>query len=188
MRYVPERSEPQRGSGMTTPAPTVTDYDSMVEAFRRRIVELGITYATVDDLANFAKGHTAKLLGPTMPKKFGSLTFNALTATLGVKWVMLQDDEASAKMADHWEKRERSRHRACKQASVGKTTIKRVFPAVIKEFASRGGRARAAKQTPEQRRSIASRAGRARWRRARSKAKLSQAPQPLPIEPRSASL
>lgn len=175
---------------MSTSAPVAEfmDYDSLVAAFRARVEQLGITYATIDDLANLAKGHTAKLLGPTMPKRFGPLTFNAIAATLAVKFVMVVDENAAAGMGEYWAKRERSRHRACKQASVGKTTIRRVFPAVIKEFATIGGRARAAKTTPEQRRIIASRGGRERWRRARRKAKLSQTPAPLLVQPGGAGL
>ena len=48
-----------------------TDYCELVEGFRIRRRELGLTVDKIDELGGFARGHTGKLLGRRILKNSG---------------------------------------------------------------------------------------------------------------------
>jgi hypothetical protein len=87
---------------MTEP---VRDMAGMIEVFRGRIRELGLTYATVDGLAGLPDGYCAKLMCGM--RKLGPITIQALCGALAIGFVPVVDDEQAAKVQGRWEPRKR---------------------------------------------------------------------------------
>jgi hypothetical protein len=145
----------------------VTDYDGLIAALRTRKAELGLTDALVDELGNLARGHCGKILGPAMVKSLGRVSLGSLLGTLAVKLIMVEDAAALLQMQDHYERRIRPARDAHRLASLGKTTMKRVFPAVSSEIGKRAAAARMVKISPANRTRIARHAARARWSKRR---------------------
>lgn len=153
---------------------TATRYGELVVALRARIAELGITYATVDEIAGFPLRYTSKLLGDSKPKKMGVDSLFALAGSLGVK-LRLEDDAKALK-----------KHRESLQWMVPGNNGARAFHDKMLHAAEHrrprayrfrlssehfrrlqalSTRAKMAKQTPAKRRKIAKKAAVARWAR-----------------------
>lgn len=145
------------------------DYDGLIEGLRCRVVELGVTHAVLDELTGLQTGYIGKLLGPVQAKKLGPLSLNLLLQVLAVKIVLVEDPEGVAAMSARWEQRVRPDYNAERSASVGKTTIKRMFPVIAREMGKRSGAARMLKMKPETRRRVARQAAKARWQKRRLK-------------------
>jgi hypothetical protein len=145
------------------------DYDGMVASLRSWVEVRGISHALLDELAGMAKGHTGKLLGEAQPKHFGTFTLLAMMATLGLKCRFVEDTEMVEQMRPHWEPCNSERRRTLRKARIGKVTLARVLPFVVKELGRRGAEARNRNLSPERRRQISRLAGlasgRARLRR-----------------------
>jgi hypothetical protein len=78
---------------------TLNGYAGLIEVFRRRFDELGITGETADHLGGIAAGHTTKLLTRDHLKKFGPVTLGAILGVLGMKLVAVVDEEALAQIS-----------------------------------------------------------------------------------------
>jgi hypothetical protein len=139
------------------------DYDGLIEGLRQRAAAVGLSYRSIDELANFGEGATGKYLADLRVKHFTVASLLRMTTVLGVKAVFVIDPEMAVAMAPEWGKRDARRAHARRLARVGKTTIVRLLPAVAGEYARRGGKARMASMTAEMRRRFASAGGRARW-------------------------
>jgi hypothetical protein len=88
----------------------IHDYDELVEALRKRVDVLQIPHCVIDDLAGLPDRYAAKLLCPHQLKSIGRISFNVLGA-LGVSLVMVEDQQALAKMRRHHAWRERKYRR-----------------------------------------------------------------------------
>lgn len=143
----------------------VRDYDGLIEAFRARKAELGLTDAALNTLANLGGGHIGKLFGDARVKILGPHSLNNILWALAVKIVIVEDPEARADLEQHWEKRERPIVDAQRRAKLGKTTMRRVIPAVMSELGKRGAAVTNALKTKKQRSVAAKRAADARWSR-----------------------
>lgn len=149
-------------------APTIAfhDYAGMVDAFRSIKDHLGLSNEALDELCNFTKGHTDKLLGPTGTRGFGPLTLNAMLWALAVKVEITVDTERAAEMVPVWEKRFAPNVR--QHASVvSKVLVARAKPLVLKDLTHNATMARAMGVAPEKRSEIARHAATVRWEKHR---------------------
>ena len=76
----------------------VSDYLSLIAAFRRRIAELGITYESLDALAGWTESYASKLLASEPAKGLGPMSFDAILGAMAVKLVMVDDPEARTRI------------------------------------------------------------------------------------------
>ena len=83
----------------------IRDVPGFVEAFRRRIRELGITLETVDHLAGLPSNYTAKVLCGM--KRPGPIAIQALCAALAIGFVPVVDEDQAARVRDRWAPRKR---------------------------------------------------------------------------------
>ena len=144
-----------------TPIGTCTDFEGFRQILRKRREQLQISSDRLDDLAGLASGHSSKLLRDERPaKNLGILTFSVIMQALGLRIVVVEDLEQTARLASRWVKRREENVRPLKPkdpVQVYKT-----------EFAKSGAKALNSSLTPEQRRESARNAVRARWRKNRS--------------------
>jgi hypothetical protein len=142
-----------------------SDYDGLVAALRERASQIGLSFAAIDELANIGEAATAKYLSDLRVKNLALKSFFAISETLGVRAIFVEDERLLAQMKPHWQRRdERKAHRASHLAKrLGPTTIARVLPTVAREMGRRGG-AKRRELPPEVRRALARAAARVRWR------------------------
>jgi transcriptional regulator with XRE-family HTH domain len=142
------------------------DYDGLVEALRDRAAAVGLSFSALEDLAGLGESAAAKYLSDLRVKNLGLKSFFAITETLGVRAIFVEDEQLLAQVRQHWAQRdERKAHRASHLAKrLGPTTIARVLPEIARVMGGRGGAKR--RELPaETRRALATAAARARWRK-----------------------
>jgi hypothetical protein len=142
-----------------------SNYDAMIAALRARASQIGLSYESIDTLASLGESATAKYLSDLRPKTFGLQTFLAITETLAIKAVFVEEEKLLAQMRSHWRRRDekkarRSSHHAKR---LGPITVARVLPTIAAEMGRRGG-ARRRELAPEVRSKLAQAAAKARWR------------------------
>lgn len=79
----------------------------LVEAYRRRIRELNITYATVDAISGLPDGYTAKLMSPEPMKGLGKKAMEGLNGALAMGFTYAVDAAQVEKVKGRWTKRRR---------------------------------------------------------------------------------
>ena len=84
---------------------TVRDMAGMVEVFRARIRELGITHETVDAISGMPAGYTSKLMCGM--RRLGPIAVQALCGALALGFVPVVDEDQAAKVQGRWEPRKR---------------------------------------------------------------------------------
>ncbi len=140
------------------------DYDGIIEAYRKRVADLGITNEMIDHLSGLQSGYVGKLLGPAQIRSIGRQSFGLLNQTLAMKMIFVVDEEAAKTMQSRWEKREVA---VIMHSRLSIKAIERFLPIVAREMgrrgASKGARAGWAKLNPKKRAAKARRAARARW-------------------------
>jgi hypothetical protein len=132
----------------------------MIVALRERVAEIGLNSRTIDELSGVTPGYAGKLLGAAQIEQFGLNAFLAISATLGLCFDVRIDPQQEALMLPYWETGQQSQRRNQRLARLGKTTINRVLPEVMREL----GKRRLGKLTPEQLRRHQQLAGRASGR------------------------
>lgn len=152
---------------MTPLADPCAEYAAMQEFFRRRADELGLSRQTIDLLADFPSGLAAKLLCPTPIKKLGHEHMGQLCAALAVAWIPVEDVQSRAEIERRISSGQIEKRHAEKAAHalVSVPARSRRF---MREMASKGGNARAAKLSPKRRKQIARKAARALWAKLRA--------------------
>jgi hypothetical protein len=75
-------------------------YQELITALRARVVELGTTGESVDDVAGLPQRYTAKLLAPIPIKTLGKISLGPLLGALGLALVVVEDREALARIRD----------------------------------------------------------------------------------------
>jgi hypothetical protein len=84
------------------PLAVVTDYLDLIAALRRRVVELGTTLTSVDEVAGLSEYYSAHLLSLGSPRKrLGQISMGPLLGALGVKKRASAEDCRSASRADY---------------------------------------------------------------------------------------
>ena len=75
----------------------VNDYQGLIEVCRQRAAELAISRSGIDEVSGLPNGMAGKILGDRQVKKIGPLTLGPLLQTLGLKMLIIEDDDATAK-------------------------------------------------------------------------------------------
>jgi hypothetical protein len=79
----------------------------LLDALRARRDEVGITLETLDAVAGFPSGYSAKLLAPVAIKNLGWMSLGAALDSLGVALVMVENVEQKKLVESRWKRRER---------------------------------------------------------------------------------
>src|SRR5262252_1943390 len=150
----------------------IASYNDLVEAFRVRKVELGLSDAALDERAGLTSGHSGKLLGPSRERGIGAAVFNPLLDALGVDLIMVPNP---AKLAGRDLEVRDARHVRTDHPRIGQEQIRRCRPVVLEEAARKAVNARWGRSTPEQRQAVVAslneaRAAKRASRRTRTKA------------------
>jgi hypothetical protein len=78
----------------------IPDYGGLLEAFRERAQELELSRKGIDDIAGWADGYAGKLLAGAAAKRrkiIGPLALELMLGTLGLKLILVEDPEATAR-------------------------------------------------------------------------------------------
>jgi hypothetical protein len=90
-----------------TPLAVVRTADDLRSMFRNRIVNLGISYETADQIGGLPLGYTAKLLAPNPVRRIGPVAFECLLGATGIKLLAVEDAEAMARVKGRHVRRRR---------------------------------------------------------------------------------
>jgi hypothetical protein len=141
---------------------TVCDYDSLQRALRERADALNLSRVEIDRLANLPPGYASKLLSPVPIKKLGNASMPFMLAALGVRLELVEDTESMDQLARKATRREvRVPVRAVNNGHGRHQLVSLRF---LRKIARLGGRVRAQKLSPAQRRKSVRRAATIRWR------------------------
>jgi hypothetical protein len=149
---------------MNTAPSIVAEVSSMAdirEALRARFDSLELARTTIDDAAGLHEGYSAKLLAGLVG--FGTTSLFPMIETAGLR-LALVDDPAALARTSKLKKRVSAQVR---YQAVGKATLKAARPVVLRELGAKGGRARMAKLSPEERSEFGRQAVQARWAKRR---------------------
>jgi hypothetical protein len=147
----------------------IRNSDDMVEAFRARKEQLGLSNAAIEELLLMAAGTCDKYLGPT---RSASLTWRVtedVMTLFGVELVMRVNPDLEAKMLERLERRDERAVRP--QSRLSKKLTKVATAQFYQHLSKLGNEARKAKLPPEARSNIARAAALSRWQRHRAAAK-----------------
>src|SRR5437868_13877845 len=79
----------------------ISDYGGLLEAFRERAKELEISRQGIDSIAGWADGYAGKLLSTgeaaKRRKRIGPLSLELMLGALGLKMILVEDPEATAR-------------------------------------------------------------------------------------------
>lgn len=139
---------------------------ALVDAFRARKDDLGLSDAVMDELGGLASGHSSKIL--TQTKGFGSVTLDILLKVLCLRLVVVEDMDQLRRMESRYDRREdiRIQVNANRLAS---TLLKRAKPHILREMSMKGVEARKLKTDKVKQSQIGRHAARVRWGKARAK-------------------
>ena len=147
---------------------TVTSFDDLHFALRARQNALGISDGSLADLARLKGGYSAHVLRrskrQTSSRTLGKLSLGCVLGGLGLKIVLVEDEDAFAKVRARLVERDTAQFRG------GNTCPPGIEPreSVLTLLARAGGHARAAKLSARKRLRISRLAIRARWSKARA--------------------
>jgi hypothetical protein len=137
----------------------VTDYISLHAALRERANQLNISRTTLDGLAGIPDGYASKLLALKPVKIIGPKSLGPVLGALGVRLLLIEDEEAVRRLKHRWKPRKAN-------------AVRHTFDPVtdfLRRIAILGGQARARLCSPDERVKIARRAAKARWRKAHAR-------------------
>jgi hypothetical protein len=157
----------------------------IVEAYRQRIRELNITYATVDAISGLPDGYTAKLMSPKPMKGLGEKAIEGLNGALGMAFVQAVDSEQVERVKGRWVRRKRQPDKKKQIALASRFSIDKQGPIEIqitpelqaqierrehmkklgKRGGQKGGKRRLETMGKRARQRAASHAARVRWSR-----------------------
>jgi hypothetical protein len=156
-----------RHDHMTEPR-AVTHYSAFLQVIRERIVELDITYRTVDALAGFTETYTSKLLAPVPLKRMSVDALFSIMGAVGLVPEFKHDGAAVARLRAQSDWQKRKRHDKPKSVSIGgehKPVTVYLSPDFMREISAKAAYARMEKISPTKRKRYARKAARARWKR-----------------------
>jgi hypothetical protein len=145
------------------------DLNDLVEIYRARKAELGLTDKWFDDYSGLAQGAIGKVLGEGATKRLGYSTIPTLNCTMALKFLVVVDEDQVKFVEGRWIRRERPIPVMLARAS--KRAIARFKPIIMQahnaSIASKGGNAYREKVPAWRRRQIARKAARAMHRKRR---------------------
>jgi len=135
----------------------VSSYEGMLEALRTRLSELQVNTEKWEDFAGVPRGYLSKLFGVRPVRRLGMTSFAPVLAGLGLRLLVIEDQEAT----------ERLRNRVPpRNGSYVRGTPSIVFTVrFFKRIGRKGARARIDNSTKAQRQEWARKAAIARWRK-----------------------
>jgi hypothetical protein len=147
---------------------SIGSIEDIHDALRNRFEALQLSRAVIDAAAGLADGHASKLFSVPPIKRLGNLSLFPTLEAAGLRLALIEDPEAMVRTQGH-QKRARNQVR-CKPAGT-RRMIAASRPTVLRELATKGGRARMAKMTPDGRRQLAKLAAKARWSKSKHRRK-----------------
>lgn len=126
------------------------DFEGMRAAFTLRKNALRLTTLEIDDIAGLQTGYTSKLLCGT--KRPGDMSLPALLGALGCELALVRSHATERKQS---------------HVTQGKALDR--TKKILRERASNGGKKRAQRMTPDERRNVARKLNKIRWSREREK-------------------
>jgi hypothetical protein len=140
--------------------------DDLVTQLRKRMSYIGLSFNVVEELAGMSEGAAAKYLSSLQVKKLTVASMMRLCEPLGIKALLVVDPKLVAKMQPKWEMRDSRKVHSRRLPKIGEAQRRRILKPVAAELGRRGGRARQAKLSIEERRAIGRRGAAVRWRKA----------------------
>lgn len=132
------------------------DYEALHEAFVDRVEDLNVPRGEIDVAGKLAQGHASHLLCTPPKKVLGKESLGKMLKATGMALVLVIDDERFAPIKAKMAKRRRTVH--------PNGSIKRPAWLITRAASQNMQVLRNKKLSPRQRRMIAKRAARARWR------------------------
>jgi hypothetical protein len=122
--------------------------DDLIAALRARKDELGLSNATVDEIAGMTLGHWDKACGPSRVKSPNLFTLMSLIGALGLAVQFVDDPDRIRAVRGRW------RRRSDPQVCPPTLTIGQARPVVLSRAARKAAKARWARSTPEARAAV----------------------------------
>ena len=138
------------------------NYDDLIEAFKVRAAERGVSYAQMDECTGLPAGYTGKVFGKSQTKKLSAMSLDLYVTALGLRMVLIED-ENSLHAARHM-----LGNRVANQARDGNHARPpgiHVLSRVFSHIGRRGGRARMSQMSAGERSKHQSNAANARWKK-----------------------
>jgi hypothetical protein len=156
---------------MPEPLAIGSNYDDLIRALRERAAALGMTDKMIEEIGGFTGGHVGKILGAKRIKSLGGISFGLMLGALGLKFAIVEDVEATARIKKRFEPSVKSKRDLSDAQPLRINISDEIARSILSEFARANGRAshraRMQNHTPEQRSKYARKAARARWRKGR---------------------
>lgn len=151
---------------MTEPLAIGANYDDLIRAFRERASALGMTDKIIEEIGGFTGGHVGKLLGAKRTKSLGGLSFGMMLGALGLKFAIIEDEEATARIKRRFDPSVKSKRMPMAMSiDLSPELMRAIFADHFRRIAPAAAEARRTKITPFRRRQIAKKAARARWKK-----------------------
>jgi hypothetical protein len=144
---------------------TIDDGDALVEQLRKRAEQIGVSFAVLDELAGLAEGGSAKYLSALQVRQLTTSSLLKLTRALGLRAALFVDPKLVAQMGPSWGMRDATRVHGKRLPRLGAAQLRRILKPAAAELGRRGGVARMAALTGEQRRLMGLRGAQIRWHR-----------------------
>jgi hypothetical protein len=159
----------------------IASYQDLITGLRQRVAELGTSFEAVGELTLSAPRYVGKILAPSPRKFLSARSFQDFLSALGVKLLLVEDEEQLARIRDRLEERSALGTRI--ESAVTITLSRRHFQTIGRKgvgaskfrgkrhysrIAKAGGIARMQSLTREQRRNLSRRAHEVRWAARRS--------------------
>ena len=150
----------------------IRDMQGLVQAVRGAKIERDISDLTLDDLAGFAPGTSAKYLGPNPAKGIGPLTLGLFLGALGKGLMLVDDPEQIQRVQKRWTKRvirggatvQMRRNAALSMSlSMQENARKQGVSEKMRELGKKGGKRRLQTMSRRARQRVATHAARMRW-------------------------
>ena len=131
-------------------------YEGMLEALRKRAIELRLAGDTFDEYVGLPRGYTQKVIGIRPVRRLGMTSFGPVLSGLGLRCLLVEDEETTRRLKERLPPRNSSYVRGAPSIVL---TVR-----YFKKIGRKGGQARADNSTKEQRQEWARKAAFARWR------------------------
>jgi hypothetical protein len=138
---------------------TVSSYQEMLAALRSRVTELQINGERFDHFAGLPTGYLSKLIGAKPIRRLGMVSFQPVLAALGLRLLVIEDQEATERLKNCLPPRNPSYVRSV--AVHGHLTTR-----FLQKIGRKGGENSRVNLSKRLRKQLARKAALARWRKA----------------------
>jgi hypothetical protein len=136
----------------------VRSYEQMLAALRSRFNELQINGENFDEYSGLPRGYLSKLIGAKPVRRLGMISFAPVLAGLGLRVLLVVDEEATRRLKDHLPPRNESYVRSV--AVHGHLTTR-----FLQKIGRKGGENSRVNLSKRLRKQLARRAAAARWKK-----------------------